>query len=222
MIAHAVTNSMNTTTHRTRISVIQENQAGTQKIAGITEYGHDIEVVECITIASGLPQLIDNPEDYLPDRFAGDLVLSFLKHPDLLDQLASVCEKQGIPLIASGRTTRYGHNPFTCCGLGRHEYLGRYGEQFGFPELTVRLDQAGLIQEVSVSRGASCGATWQAAQEITGLTPAEALINYPREVQYLCTADPSAFDPITGKSAVHYAGHVHHAALRKAITTAKK
>jgi hypothetical protein len=35
-------------------------------------------------------------------------------------------------------------------------------------------------------------------------------------------ANPSRFDPISGKSPVHYAGHVHGAALQKAIDKAKK
>ena len=42
-----------------------------------------------------------------------------------------------------------------------------------------------------------------------------------REVQYICYADPSAFDPISGKSPLHYAGAVHAAALKKAISEKK-
>lgn len=208
--------------HPTRISVIQEGDAGALKISGITRYGQHLEIVEVLTVPSNLPSLVDSPEAYVPDHFAGDVVLSFIKHPDLLDQLAAVCERRQIPLIASGRTCRYGHTPFTCCGLGRQQGLGHYGEQFGFPELDAQLDEAGRITALSVLRGASCGATWEAIPPIIGLTPEEALVTYSREVQYLCHADPSAFDPITGKSAVHYAGHVHHAALAKAIQATKK
>ncbi len=206
----------------TRISVVQEGDAGARKISGLKTYGHHLELVEIITVPTGLPPLVDDPEAYLPARFAGDLVLSFLKHPDLLDYLAALCEKQQIPLVASGRKCRYGYTPFTCCGLGRHQGLGHYGEQFGFPEITVRLDQQGRIAEIIVLRGASCGATWEAIPPVIGLPPDEALVAYPREVQYLCHADPSAFDPISGKSAVHYAGHVHHAALARALQAKKK
>ncbi len=213
---------MESTQQITRISVVQEGAAGAQKISGITEYGHSLEIVEVITVPGNLPPLVDEPEAHVPDRFAGDLVLSFLRHPDLLDYLAALCERQRIPLVASGRKCRYGHTPFTCCGLGRHQGLGHYGEQFGFPELALRLDPQGRTAEIIVIRGASCGATWEAIAPVIGLMPEEALIAYPREVQYLCHADPSAFDPISGKSAVHYAGHVHHAALAKAIQATKK
>ncbi|MEW6593755.1 MAG: DUF166 family (seleno)protein DfsP [Thermodesulfobacteriota bacterium] len=209
-------------TQITRIAVVQEGEAGALKISGIREYGRHIEIAEVITVPTGLPPLVDEPEAHLPEHFAGDLVLSFLRHPDLLDYLAAVCERQRIPLVASGRNCRYGHTPFTCCGLGRHQGLGHYGEQFGFPELDLRLDAHGRIAEIVVRRGASCGATWEAIPQILGLTPEEAVVAYPREVQYLCHADPSAFDPISGKSAVHHAGHVHHAALAKALQAQKK
>jgi hypothetical protein len=40
------------------------------------------------------------------------------------------------------------------------------------------------------------------------------------EVQYFCSADPAGWDPIYGKSPVHFAGDVHRAALAKAIKKA--
>jgi hypothetical protein len=40
------------------------------------------------------------------------------------------------------------------------------------------------------------------------------------EVQYFCSADPAGWDPIYGKSPVHFAGDVHRAALAKALKEA--
>lgn len=80
----------------------------------------------------------------------------------------------------------------------------------------------GVISEIHVLRGASCGATWDVIPRIIGQTPEEALECFAREVQYLCIADPSDFDPITGKSAVHYAGNVHLKAFEKALQQALK
>jgi len=37
------------------------------------------------------------------------------------------------------------------------------------------------------------------------------------EVQFFCSADPAGWDPIYGKSPVHFAGNVHAKALEKAI-----
>ncbi len=37
------------------------------------------------------------------------------------------------------------------------------------------------------------------------------------ETQFFCTANPAGWDPIYGKSPVHFAGEIHSAALRRAL-----
>lgn len=199
-----------------RLVVFQERGSGEKKIAGLRRFGRDLEITAVFDVVAPLPSFIDSPEEFIHADFTGDLVLSFLKHPDLLSYLADLCQARQLPLIASGKKCAQAITPFTCCGLGRLPGLGAYGEQFGFPELRVELngERIGLIE---VIRGASCGATWLAAERVIGLPAAEALTAYPREVQYLCVADPSAFDPVSGKSSLHYAGKVHATALKKAL-----
>jgi hypothetical protein len=70
---------------------------------------------------------------------------------------------------------------------------------------------------IYVKRGAPCGATWEAASRIIGRDVSEAPTRFGLEVQYFCSADPSNWDPIYGKSPVHFAGRIHGAALKKAI-----
>jgi len=202
--------------HLQQLVIFQEQGSGEKKLAGLRRYGRDLEIAAIYDITDTLPAFIENPAAYLPDDFSGDLVISFLKHPDLLDHLAELCQRKKIPLIASGKKAEKAITPFTCCGLGRLPGLGAYGEQFGFPEIEIAGEE-GRISRIEVIRGASCGATWVAASRIIGQSPEEAAVNFAREVQYLCVADPSAFDPISGKSSVHYAGDVHAAALKKAL-----
>lgn len=206
----------------TRLIIFQQRNSGDEKLKGITTFGENLIIEKIFNIDAPLPEFIDSPEQYIPDDFDGDVVISFLKHPDLLDYLVQVCEKKGIPVIASGKKAAGALTPFTCCGLGQKKRLGSYGLRFGFPELALQIDENERILEVLVIRGASCGATWEAAPKILGLRLEEALATYGREVQYLCKADPSAFDPISGKSSVHYAGHVHRIALQKAADEAAK
>ena len=73
------------------------------------------------------------------------------------------------------------------------------------------------IVSIEVKRGAPCGATWDVLPRVIGLGLHEAVATLAREVQYICYADPSGFDPISGKSPLHYAGDVHAAALKKAL-----
>ena len=72
-----------------------------------------MEIVERFNIEESLPELVDDPENYIDDEFKGDLVLDFLKHPDLSAHLAAVCEKKGIPIIASGKKHAGAMTPFT-------------------------------------------------------------------------------------------------------------
>lgn len=207
------TTKKNTTTG---IIVFQQYGSGENKIAGIRRYGRDMEIIQVVPVDRHLPAIIDNPEEYLLADFSADLVLSFLKHPDLVEHLALICKEKKIPMIASGGKTANALTPFTCCGLGRHKGLGAYGDQFGLPEFEVEMQENRIVR-LEVRRGASCGATWEAARQVIGMEPDLATSTLAREVQYVCLADPSVFDPISGKSALHYAGEVHAAALTKAI-----
>ena len=64
-------------------------------------------------IEASLPEMVDDPERYIPEDFSGDLVLDFLKHPDLSAHLAQVCKKKKIPVIASGKKHADAMTPFT-------------------------------------------------------------------------------------------------------------
>jgi len=101
--------------------------------------------------------------------------------------------------------------------LPRQVGLGRYGELFGAPEFQVEVHE-GIIDHVKVVRGAPCGATWQAAERLVSLPMDEALQRIGLETQFFCTADPSGWDPLYGKSPVHFAGKIHGQALAQALT----
>ena len=75
---------------------------------------------------------------------------------------------------------------------------------------------------MDVIRGAPCGATWEAAPRVIGMPVDEAAVRIGLEVQYLCVADPAGWDPIHGKSPVHFAGKVHQQAFLKALRTGGK
>jgi len=94
--------------------------------------------------------------------------------------------------------------------------LGSYEERFGAPEVDVDVVD-GKIQRITVTRGAPCGATWEAAQKMISKDAADAPTRFGLEVQFFCSADPAGWDPIHGKSPVHFAGHIHQAALKKAL-----
>ncbi len=206
-----------------KLLVFQQGGKGDSKVRGIEKYGRGLYRISKITIEEGLPPVIDDASEYFPETIEADLVLDYLKHPDLSHDLALLCKKAGIPLIASGKKTIMDGTltPPICCALSRYDQLGRYGDQFGYPEFDVPIKN-GEIQDIKVLRGAPCGATWDAAQKIIGMAVDDAPVRFGLDTQFFCTADPANWDPINGKSPVHLAADIHRAALIKALKQEKK
>ena len=97
------------------ILVFQQSGSGENKIAGLRKYGGKSLALESVSIDQSLPTVIDNTAAYLPENFQADLVLDFLKHPDLSHDLALICTGRNIPIIASGKktTVKGAHTPPT-------------------------------------------------------------------------------------------------------------
>ena len=96
-----------------KIVVFEEHGSGEKKIQGITAHGTGLDVIKRYNIEETLPDFVDSPEEFIPEDFNADLVLDFLKHPDLSSYLAQVCRKKKIPVIASGKKHADALTPFT-------------------------------------------------------------------------------------------------------------
>ena len=92
-----------------RVVVFQERGSGEKKIAGIELYAPGCFEIEVISLNDSLPALIDEPENYLSVGLKADLVLDFLRHPDLSAELLRRCREAKIPLVAS--TKKYPASP---------------------------------------------------------------------------------------------------------------
>jgi hypothetical protein len=96
-----------------KIVVFEEQDSGEKKIRGIARHGKRLKIVRRFNIDASLPKIIDDPESYIAEDFEADLVLDFLKHPDLSSYLAQVCKKKKIAVIASGKKHSDALTPFT-------------------------------------------------------------------------------------------------------------
>ncbi len=200
-----------------KLLVFQQNGKAETKIRGIRAYGEGLFEIEVRSLDCRIPAVLDDSSEYLPSDFEADLILDYLKHPDLSLDLSDMCKNKGIPLIASGKKSRVEgtFTPMICCALSRNGRLGAYGDRFGAPELAVEIEDE-KIRKITVLRGAPCGATWEAAARMAG-APVKDAARYGLEVQFFCTADPSGWDPMYGKSPVHLAAEIHRAALGRAL-----
>lgn len=90
------------------ILVMQQNNSAQSKIEGIRKFGLEQFRLEIFSIDEALPPIIDDGSEYLPTDIRASLVLDFLKHPDLSQDLAILCQKKGVPMVASGKKLRTG------------------------------------------------------------------------------------------------------------------
>ncbi len=198
-----------------KIVVFQQNGSGKFKIQGMKKFGQDHFQIKTHDIDDVLPPILDDTSEYLPEAIDADLVLDYMKHLDLSEDLSVLCQRLGIPLIASGKKITSGAAICTpiCCTLPENKDLGDYSRFFGAPKLEVDVEND-RIKEMRVKRGAPCGATWLAAEKVKGLPVEEALTRFGLEVQFFCSANPAGWDPMYGKSPVHLADEIHSAALK--------
>jgi len=213
----------NTERKPVRILVVQQKGRGESKVRGIREICNDRFDIQIMNVPHPLPPVIDDSSGYLPESIDADLVLDYLVQPDLSQDLGELGQKLGIPVIASGKNRKDGWTltPPVCCALSPRAECGEYGRLFGYPRFDITLED-GRIEDIKVVRGAPCGATWKAAEAIKGLPVDQALEKLGLQTQFFCTADPANWDPIGGKSPVHLAADLHHAALKEALKRAQR
>ena len=86
-----------------KIIVFQQNGSGESKIQGIIKYGNDFFDLKIISIDQPLSPVIDNARKYLFTEIKADLVLEYLKHPDLSRDLAFICVNKKISIVSTGK-----------------------------------------------------------------------------------------------------------------------
>ena len=94
--------------------------------------------------------------------------------------------------------------------------MGEYGRRFGTPLFEINVIEE-KVAAIKVLRGAPCGATWAAADRLIGHPAQNVATRMGLEVQFFCSADPAGWDPLFGRSPVHFAGKVHQTALASAL-----
>ena len=93
-------------TKNQKILVFQQNGSGEKKIAGIKQHGKNHFSIEIVSIDISLPTVIDDAEEYIPQDITADLILDFLKHPDISHDVAAIYKQKKIPVVASGKKMR--------------------------------------------------------------------------------------------------------------------
>ena len=85
-----------------RILVVQQGDSGRPKIEGIQRHGDDRFVLSTWDVPTGLPRVLDETDAYLPEELDADMVLDFVDHPDVSQDLVELCREKGVPVVAPG------------------------------------------------------------------------------------------------------------------------
>jgi len=207
------------------------------------------DVCGAFRVSNDLPDVIDDPEEYLP-RFLPhvDLLLAIGLHPDLLAALPTLAQtaharaaivpiedpKWCPPSLQSELRHSLGGlgiesafpKPFcdvdTSAGGLVEAFVRRY--QIGRPVIEVSL-ACNLISEVRVVRSAPCGSTWYVAQQIKwsaadDLEGLEQVISKAHH-GYPCTASME-IDSELKDTILHKSGYIVRDAVEQAVVKAAK
>ncbi|KYO64937.1 DUF166 domain-containing protein [Thermovenabulum gondwanense] len=188
-----------------------------------------------------LPEILDEPESYLPDELPEhNVLIAAGVHPDLLVDLLKRAKKAGCKVFIAPKEDpkwidKYLESKLKkiCeeCGI---EYLfpkpfcsvkktvSKLIDDFltefkmGMPEYRVEVDKKGYITGVEVIRSAPCGATYFVAYGLLGKRMGEEAINTANRLwhAYPCIAS-NAVDGETGDSVMHLAAHINLKAAEK-------
>ncbi len=211
-----------------RVGVIVRRGSRRREIELFSKF-FDVQIYE---VPEELPELIENPEDYLklPADFRPDILISFANHPDINLELIRLAAERGVRLVIfSGRESgsyaqlkaeakKLGVRIIweeICCATPSVEGFEEFFDRFGSPEVEVEVE-GDRIKDVRVKRSAFCGATYFVAEKLKGASVDEAprLAGYYTQI-FPCLA-PRGID-----GGIHKAARAHKRAVEKAIERAK-
>ena len=87
-------------------STLDRKLPQSKKIEGIRRYGDGLFEINIVSINASLPPIIDDAGEFIQQDIRTDLVLDYLKHPDLSFDLSMVCQSKKILVVASGKKLR--------------------------------------------------------------------------------------------------------------------
>lgn len=216
------------------IGVLTRGKYGKRLIENIRA-NSDFDVISQ-ELPETMPEFIDEPDEFVENLkldstvLSRDLIITYILHPDITPDIVRLAGKNGAgAVIITGGTARAGSHielmeiakkfdmhvevHEICCGIDKcgNKVLDEFASYFGKPKLKITIKD-GLVSNVEVIRGAPCGSTWHAANELVGTNVDDAPAKSGLLVQqYPCRA-------VRGmKGGIHKAAKLHKKAIENAL-----
>jgi len=208
-----------------KILALADDEYGRRIVDWIGKNSPDDWEIATLGLDVDLPQIVDYPEEFLPDEIpAADLILFLIQNSRKIELLPSIAKKSGAKAVivaVDGLWLQPGlmkqiereleiPSVFarTFCTLVKqgNPLIDEFATHFGMPEFEIEAEN-GIIKKVTVKRGAPCGCSYFIAENLPGTKVEEAAVkagmlhhNYP------CMASME-FDKVTGDTLLHLSAH---------------
>lgn len=187
------------------------------------------------------PDLLDNPEEHLPESVPEcDLILSLGLPSDLQHTLPLLAKRAkakaviapiddpawippGLRMQIEGELAEIGvasafPKPFCSLEKMGDRYIDAFAEHFGRPKLKIKVS-GGVIQEIKVERGSPCGSTWFIAEKLVGVKVSRQRVQdetAKAHHAYPCLASMK-MDPELGDTILHKSQYLIREAVEEAL-----
>ena len=218
-----------------KILVLADDEYGRRILNWIRDKGPDDWEFETLDLDVDLPQLIDNPGEFLPDEIpAADLILFLIQNSRKIELLPSIAKKAGAKAaivavdglwMAPGLRRQIEEEleipsafPRTFCTLVEqgNPLIDEFARHFGLPEFEIEIEN-GIIKNVTVTRDAPCGCARFVAENLPGTKVEDAAVKSGMLNQnYPCMASME-FDSNTGDTLLHFSAHNTANAVERAL-----
>ncbi len=218
-----------------KILALADDEYGRRILNWVRDNGPDDWEFESMSLDIELPQLTDNPEEFLPQEIpAADLILFLIQNSKKIELLPLLAKKAGAKaaiVAVDGLWLQPGLRrqiekeleipsafPRTFCTLVKqgNPLIDEFAKHFGLPEFKIEVE-GGFIKNVTVKRDTPCGCASFVAENLPGTNVEGAAIkagllnnNYP------CMASME-FDNTTGDTLLHFSAHNTANAVERAL-----
>jgi hypothetical protein len=229
-----------------RILMVIQGSYGQRMVDNIRKNAPPDWNIEHIMLRTGLPAIIDDADEYLPDKFSeSDLLISLGEEQGMSQMIPDIVERSGVKAVIAPADNRawlpaglarqiqqklekkgvemvY---PVPFCMLSEksseNTYIREFARYFGRPNVDMELNDE-YVLKLKVKRDAPCGSTGYVAEHLPGTRIGEAVEQSGlMHHQYPCLAT-MGIDKEFEDTLMHRAGLAVKQAVESAIKENKK
>lgn len=208
----------------------------------LRELGYIDSVVQVLELPNSYPILIDEPQEYLPDKLEKhDIAIAIGIHEDILMELPRLISLSGgkalmVPIESKDWLSKWVRDktieeckkynieytfpkPFCALEYGEFKVINQFIEEFkmGKPKYKLYVDKNNKIIKTEVLITTPCGNLYNITKQLEG----SIIYKEAKDIAakywhgFSCLGDVYK-DPELGDTVVHVAGHIHYNAIEEA------